>query len=224
MITWHGEQRMQEQRIATSRRARYYTSGGDEGATSAWIACHGFGQLAARFAAEFEPVASPTRLIVVPEALNRFYLTTSTDGSHGDLRVGATWMTREDRDAEIADYVDYLDRVREACVGDAVPVTAIGFSQGVATVSRWVALGTRPVQRLILWAGQIPPELELAAMASRVADPLIIVYGTRDEHSEWMQMEAMRERLVGAGVRYEIRTFDGGHRMDRDLLRTLAET
>ncbi|MEP7345647.1 MAG: dienelactone hydrolase family protein [Gemmatimonadaceae bacterium] len=213
---------MREERITTGRRARYYTLGGDGGATSAWIVCHGFGQLGVRFAADFAPVASPTRLIVVPEALNRFYLTTASDGSHGDARVGATWMTREDREAEIADYVDYLEAVRAATVAEDVPLTALGFSQGVATVCRWVALGARPVQRLILWAGQIPPDVDLAAIAGRVAEPLIVVHGTKDEHAQWMQMEAMHERLATAGVRAEIRTFEGGHRMDRGVLGALA--
>ena len=213
---------MNEHRIRASRRARYYTIGGDGGATTAWIACHGFGQLAAQFASEFESVASPTRLIVVPEALNRFYLTNASDGSHGDGRVGATWMTREDRDAEIADYVDYLDAIRSASVGDDTPLTVLGFSQGVATVCRWIALGARPVRRLVLWAGQIPAELDVRAIAARVDDPLIVAYGTKDEYLPWMQTEPMRQRLDAAGARYEVRTFEGGHRMDRGLLNALA--
>ncbi len=213
---------MHEQRITTSRRARFYTLGGDAKLTSAWIACHGFGQLAARFAADFEPVASATRLVVVPEALNRFYLTNANDGSHGDGRVGATWMTREDREAEIADYVGYLDVVRAAAMRDDVPLTVLGFSQGAATACRWVAKGARPVQRLVLWAGQIPPELDLVAMAARVAEPWIVVHGTKDEYVEWMQVDAMRDRLAAAGVLHEIRTFDGGHRLDRASLGALA--
>jgi dienelactone hydrolase len=213
---------MNEHRIRATRRARYYAIGGDGPATSAWIVCHGFGQLAARFAADFEGVASPTRVIVVPEALNRFYLTNASDGSHGDGRVGATWMTREDRDAEIADYVDYLDAIRTASVGDDLPLTVLGFSQGVATVCRWATLGARPIRRMVLWAGQIPQELDASAMAARVAEPLIIVYGTKDEYLPWMQTDAMRERLDAGGVRYEIRTFDGGHRMDRGVLSELA--
>lgn len=213
---------MRERRISATRRARYYTLGGEGDVTEAWMAIHGFGQLAASFAAEFELVASPSRLIVVPEALNRFYLTTAGDGSHGDMRVGATWMTREDRDADIADYVEYLDAVRADAVAATLPLTALGFSQGVATVCRWAAAGARPVQRLVLWAGQIPPELDLAVLVDRVVDPLLIVYGTRDQHLPWVQSDAARARLDSAGVTYEVRTFDGGHRLDRTQLARLA--
>lgn len=213
---------MDERRITTSRQARFYALGGGGELTSAWIACHGFGQLGRRFAADFEPIAAAERLILVPEALNRFYLVNAADGSHGDSRVGATWMTREDREAEIADYVRYLDELRASEVDAELPVTALGFSQGVATVCRWVAMGARPVQRLVLWAGQIPPELDLTALAARVAEPIVLAYGTRDEHAQWMQVDAMRERLQQAGVAHDVRTFDGGHRMDRDLLAALA--
>lgn len=213
---------MNEHRIRAGRRARYYTIGGEGAVTTAWIACHGFGQLAAQFAAEFEPVASPTCQIVVPEALNRFYLTSASDGSHGDGRVGATWMTREDREAEIADYVEYLDAVRSASLGDDLPLTVLGFSQGVATVCRWVALGARPVHRLVLWAGQIPAELDVLAIAARVEEPWVIAYGTKDQYLPWMQTDPMQERLDAAGVRYQVLTFEGGHRMDRGVLGALA--
>ncbi|MEZ4763957.1 MAG: hypothetical protein R3C26_12480 [Calditrichia bacterium] len=40
--------------------------------------------------------------------MSRFYLQ-STNG-----RIGATWMTREDRENEIADYLAYLNNLSEA--------------------------------------------------------------------------------------------------------------
>jgi predicted esterase len=110
-----------------------------------WIACHGYGQLAAPFAQALEPLDDPTRVILVPEALNRFYPGEALRLHGPDSPVGATWMTREDRESEITDYVEYLDLVastirREMHHAD-VKVVALGFSQGVATVCRWAALG-----------------------------------------------------------------------------------
>jgi hypothetical protein len=62
-----------------------------------WIVCHGYGQLAADFLAAFQVIAAADRLLVAPEALNRFYPGVTT-GPHGpDSPVAATWMTREDR-------------------------------------------------------------------------------------------------------------------------------
>src|SRR5207302_9410481 len=81
------------------------------------------------------------RHLVAPEGLSRFYLTESPT----ERRVGATWMTREDRLAEIDDSVRYLDAVYDDVFGRIdrarVTVHALGFSQGAATVSRWTALG-----------------------------------------------------------------------------------
>ena len=72
---------------------------------------HGLGQLASVFIGYFKTIATPTRLIVAPEALSRHYIPQSGSSGTKDARIGATWMTREDRDNEIADYVEYLDAV-----------------------------------------------------------------------------------------------------------------
>ncbi|MFN8581779.1 MAG: hypothetical protein U0163_12485 [Gemmatimonadaceae bacterium] len=214
---------MNEHRIETRRRARYYTAGGDASVTDAWMVCHGFGQLAGRFMSHFDGIATPNRLIVAPEALNRFYLTTDGDGSHAQARVGTTWMTREDRESEIADYVDYLDAVYRAVIPVNVPLTVLGFSQGVATAARWTARGVAAVTRFIAWAGQLPPDVEPGHLAARVRRPILIVSGNDDEHAQWVQLETQQERLVQAGVAVERRLFNGGHRLDRATLAELAD-
>ena len=103
-------------------------------------------------------------MIVAPEALNRFYLSREGGRAGASARVGATWMTREDRLAEIDDYVRYLDDLhREITEGQQrknVRVTALGFSQGTATAARWLVHGTARIDRLVLWAGLLPPEIE----------------------------------------------------------------
>src|SRR6266550_3439645 len=127
-----------EHHLSVARTARYYTLG-EPGATEVWFVCHGYGQLAGRFLRRFEPIADGSRLVVAPEGLNRFYV---GSGEHRDQPVGATWMTREDRLNEIADYVKYLDAVYADVFGGkptAARVRALGFSQGAATASRWVA-------------------------------------------------------------------------------------
>src|SRR5690606_9950913 len=70
---------MEEHRLTVPRTARYYmlggaAAGGGAPPGEAWITCHGYGQLAARFLRGFEPVAGPERLVVAPGALSRFYL------------------------------------------------------------------------------------------------------------------------------------------------------
>jgi dienelactone hydrolase len=132
---------VQEHRLVTTRRARYYTIGGGEQPLSeVWIVLHGLGQLASVFIKYFQSIASRGRLIVAPEALNRYYVAPGASGRTQDAKVGATWMTRMDRENEIADYVDFLDSVYRDGTPGAARVTALGFLRAwrrPAGGSRW---------------------------------------------------------------------------------------
>ncbi len=218
-----------EHHLAVTRTARYCTLGDAAApASDIWIVCHGFAQLARAFIEEFRVISGPGRLIVAPEALNRFYLNRDGGRAGASARVGATWMTREDRLAEIDDYVAYLDGLHREIVGEGRPpsvrVTALGFSQGTATVARWLVHGSARIDRVVLWAGLLPPEIDVAGDArERLASTdLVLVRGTRDEMLEAQQLETQRESLATAGARVTLLEFDGGHRMDRDTLARLV--
>lgn len=214
-----------ERHLTVKRTARYCTLGDMVAPVSdLWVVCHGFAQLARAFIEEFRAISRPGRLIVAPEALNRFYLNREGGRAGASARVGATWMTREDRLAEIDDYVRYLDDLhREITEGqqrEDVRVTALGFSQGTATVARWLVHGTARIDRLVLWAGLLPPEIDPAGPPrDRLASTeLVLVRGTRDEMLDAKQLATQRESLEKAGARVTVLEFDGGHRMDRDTL------
>src|SRR5881398_1429092 len=154
--------RMHEHHLSVSRTARYFTLGERSAAVAeVWFACHGYGQLAARFLEKLRVLDDGTRYLVAPEGLSRFYLSESPT----ERRVGASWMTREDRLSEIEDYVRYLDAVYAEVFGSLdrarVSVHALGYSQGASTVSRWVAMGKAKIDRLTLWGGEFPPDLDL---------------------------------------------------------------
>ena len=220
---------MQEQHITVRRTARYYTLGpaNDGDVAEVWIVCHGFAQLAGRFMRHFAAIDDGTRLIVAPEALNRFYIE-AVPGVHGpDSKVGATWMTREDRLHEIDDYVAYLDRLAESLfvrVDRArVRFTILGFSQGVATVARWIVQGQARPDHLVLWASPLPPEIDsgtgpqLLASLPRVS----VVVGANDAGAQ-RALPRERERMARLGIPYDLIGFEGGHHLDADTLRSLA--
>lgn len=206
---------MKEHRLPVTRSARYFTIGRPE--REVWFVLHGYGQLAARFLSRFEPIDDGTRLIVAPEGLSRFYL--SEDPA--ERRVGATWMTKEDRLAEIEDYVRYLDAVYadvlRSVVRAQVKVTILGFSQGATTACRWVALGKSKADRVIVWGGEVPPDTD----APRVAR-LTLVYGSRDEYFTPKVVAATEARLREQGVPYGLVPFDGGHEIDAAVLKKLT--
>ena len=221
---------MREHHIPVTRTARYHTLGPERGAAELWLLCHGYGQLASRFLARFAALDDGTRLLVAPEALSRFYLDAVSGTPAAERRVGATWMTREDREAEIADQVVYLDAVlaatRAPLAGDGdAAVVALGFSQGVATVSRWAVASETRLARLVLWGGRLPPDLELPALRERLAGaPVILVSGATDVFVPPEKLAEERARLEGAGIAASVLSFTGGHEIEAQPLAALAAT
>jgi predicted esterase len=219
---------MEEHHVIVRRSARYYTLGPtDSDVAQVWIVCHGFAQLAGRFMRRFAVLDDGTRMIVAPEALNRFYVE-ATPGVHGpESKVGATWMTREDRLHEIEDYVAYLDTLADTILSrmdrSRVHLAALGFSQGVATVVRWAVQGHTRLDHLILWASPLPPEIGAGAGVEQLArvPRLSVVVGDRDADAQRV-LPRERERMDRLGLRYALQTFDGGHHLDADTLRLLA--
>lgn len=211
---------LREHELRVGRTARYYTLGDAGPATrELWVACHGYGQLAARFARPLAAIADDTRVIAVPEGLSRFYV-----DEEQRAKVGASWMTKEHRLAEIADYVAYLDAVAEAVAGERdVAVTALGFSQGASTVSRWAVMGRHRVARLMLWGGELPPDLDLPAARKRLAGvPVVIVRGRQDALITAKVVAGIVARLEAAGIEHRVVEFDGGHEMNEAVLRDLV--
>ncbi|MCH7857255.1 MAG: hypothetical protein IIB37_10935, partial [Gemmatimonadetes bacterium] len=109
---------MKERHIRVARTARYYTLGSaGPHLREIWIVCHGIRQLAQRFLPRFAELDDGTRLIVAPEGLSRFYLHGPESRPDKPIPIGATWMTREDRENEITDYVEFLDAVLDEVTG-----------------------------------------------------------------------------------------------------------
>ncbi len=206
----------QAHHLHVRRTARYYTLGA-RAAPEAWVVLHGYGQQAAFFLRHFRPHAGPHRLVVAPEALSRFYLDTTY------TRIGASWMTREDREAEIADTVAYLDAVaQEVGLADA-PVNVLGFSQGAAAACRWAAYGTISLRRLVLWGGDVPADLDLDAHGQKLVG-LTLVVGESDEIATPTRIAAVGARLQQHGVPFQMVRFAGGHRLHAETLGAVVGT
>src|SRR2546423_12277371 len=187
--TQRTKHRVFEQRhLNVPRSARYAILGSATADLSeVWFVCHGHGQLAARFLSRFLPLEREDRLFIAPEALSRYYLAPHKVGPHPPgTPVGASWMTSEDRDAEMDDYIGYLDLLHDMIFSVVeranVRVWTLGFSQGVSTVARWVAKGKVDPQRVVLCSGMLPAELdERGATPLAAHAPLTITYGDSDE-------------------------------------------
>jgi predicted esterase len=233
---------MQIRHISVSRTARYVTLGPETDPVSeVWFALHGYGHLSTSFADQLLPLNDGTRRLVIPEGLSRFYLDRATGG------VGASWMTKEDRLSEIGDYVGFLDAVYDAVggyggdegegaekaedageageagrLGPAVHI--LGFSQGGATACRWVAEGKVRPRRLIVWASEIPPDIDWDRSAERfrALDELLLVAGSTDPSAGEAALATQQESLRSHGVDARVVHFEGGHVLHQQTLRRLA--
>ncbi|MSR06521.1 MAG: phospholipase [Gemmatimonadetes bacterium] len=219
---------IEQHHLSVSRTARYYTIGKlGEGIRDVWFVCHGYAQLAGAFARRFETLAAPRRLVVAPEALSRFYLGDHVRPAGPDAKIGASWMTREDRDIDIRDYVDYLDtlydHVFRRARREGARVHVLGFSQGTATVSRWVVQGRARVDRLVLWGGPFAPEADFTASHDRLARiELVLVIGSEDHYVTPKVRAAEEQRLHDAGLSFRVVEYAGGHEIDPGALGALA--
>lgn len=220
---------MNHHHLSIRRSARLVTIG-EMGAAlrDVWIVCHGYGQLARSFAKHFVALERADRLIVAPEALNKYYLEAAPQARSADARVGATWMTKEDRETEIADYVAYLDQAADWALTSAdrakVKLTVLGFSQAVTTVSRWIALGRTRPDRLVLWAGELPHDLDHAKFASAIDGvDVVLVAGDADQYATPERVDAAETLLRTFTTRVEVIRFVGAHVLDAPTLESLAQ-
>ena len=206
---------MEERFIRVPRTARYHVLGDPATARMVWVVLHGYGQLARFFLNKFEGLEDGL-LIAAPEGLSRFYL----DAQH--QRVGATWMTREDREHEIGDQLSYLDALAASLLDGCPRATGLGvlgFSQGVATACRWTALGKANAQHLVLWGGSMPPDLDRDLMRQRWGDMQVhLVQGEKDELVPEQVVHANAAILQRAQVEHAVHHHAGGHALDAVLL------
>ncbi|MCX7744974.1 MAG: dienelactone hydrolase family protein [Flavobacteriales bacterium] len=213
---------MEEVHLSIKRTARYYLIA-DESApiTEVWLVAHGYGQLAQYFIRHFKCLLHPGVLIIAPEALSRFYL----DGTSG--RIGASWMTREDRIYEINDYVNYLTQAYQHVCKDKNIQThrlmVVGFSQGVPTVCRWIAETSFSVHALICWAGFFPHDMHWNAdLKRRFLFPVYMIYGNEDPYIGKDSLNKIHDFKEKLHLKTLDRVFSGGHTLHEATLMEVA--
>jgi predicted esterase len=209
---------MTQKNIIVPKTARYFILGEpSEQIEQIWFVCHGYGELAEYFIKKFEVLANEKTLIVAPEALNRFY----RQGLTG--RVGATWMTKVERESEIADYIHYLDLVYSEILAsfknEKMKINVLGFSQGTAAVCRWIAHKKSYIDNLVLWAGFFPHDLDYEAnreLLNRLNTHIVV-----GEQDEFYSKEMVQEQLkipVDKNIKHRFLYFKGKHEIHQETL------
>lgn len=212
---------MEPRYFSTRKTARYYLSATPSGRHK--VICyvlHGYGQLAPYFIKKFAALQRPDILFVAPEGLHRFYL----QGTGG--RVGATWMTKEDRLYDIADYNHYLQGLSEHLeAGQGYEKRfLLGFSQGVATACRWLMHSPQPFDALINWAGAFPPDLDYREAYLQFGRlPTYLVLGKQDQYISEEKLREHLQFLQQQHIEVKLRPYQGTHRIDSAVLKEILE-
>ena len=210
---------MQKHQIIIPKTARYFTLGElNENTETVWFVIHGYGQLAEYFIKKFKVLDDGKNFIIAPEALSRFYL------KDFNGRVGATWMTRENRENEITDYINYLNLLYDTVLpknkSNNLRINILGFSQGTATVARWCMNEHIHYDRLILWAGYFGNGIQDVINPEKIADKeVILCYGKQDEFLVRIDIEQYEKDIRAVIPHIQVHTFEGGHTIEEaDLL------
>ncbi len=159
--------------IATSVHGRYVVRDGPP--DRALIGFHGYAETAEIHLAELMKIRGIEAWSVVSiQALHPFYPAG---------KIGASWMTSQDRDLAIADNIEYVRRVVATFPKPRTLVFA-GFSQGAAMAYR--AAASVACSGVIALGGDVPPD------ALSNLPPVLIGRGTRDE---WYTIEKFENDL-----------------------------
>lgn len=217
---------MQEHNLSFDFKARYYTLGQLNADTrQICFVLHGYGQLARYFIRKFAVLAEHHILVIAPEGLSRFYLEKVESSGRANDRVGASWMTKENRVVDIENYLHYLNSVADLQIGkeNQIPVTLLGFSQGAATASRWAISSNIEFQRLILWSGIFPSDLDLDSGKEALAEKeVLLVYGKSDPYLNDTRFSEMDNTSSKLGIIPRVVSFEGGHEIEeRTLLKII---
>jgi len=204
---------IQQSTFVAQKTTRFCTFGDPANAKYLIVALHGYGQLSHYFIQKFMDLSSDY-FIVAPEGMHRFYL----NGTAG--RVGASWMTKEAREQDIADNMQYLNQLLEQIEGEKfTKKILLGFSQGGATAARYMHVGHFNFDHFILWASVFPPDIEIEPQPKETTKNNYFVVGTNDEYFT----DESREHCVNEfqKMNYHTHIYKGTHAIDKDVLTTI---
>lgn len=194
--------------IETKKTARYTVEGNIQSAKQILYVLHGYGQLAKFFIRKFNSIVSEEIAIVAPEGMHRFYL----KGSGG--RVGASWMTKEARELDIADNIEFLNSLHKEILKENkhASFSLLGFSQGGATAARWLQYGEIKIEHFILWASVFPPDLEQLTENERFKTTKNSFFlGDEDQYFNLEQRIKTEKDLAGLNLNFDFILFKGDH-------------
>lgn len=193
----------------TQKTARYFSLGDPESSKILYV-LHGYGQLASYFIEKFNDL-SKEYFIIAPEGFHRFYV----KGFSG--RVGASWMSKEDRLTDIDDYVNFLNGLHKnlSSQHSYQHICVLGFSQGVATMFRWIEHADFIPDKALICSGMIPPDVKLDHQ--KIAwdkTNWSYISGDNDPFRNEKEVQQLKTHFKIASIELNEYVFEGGHSLN----------
>lgn len=197
--------------LSTNKSARVFTQGSKDAPTFI-LALHGYGESAESFIENFKDLSPGEFYIVCPEGLSRFYWKDFSG------KVVASWMTSADRDLEIDDYLEYLDKVFQKFYAPTEKTIALGFSQGCATLARWLEHSQNSFTEVHFCGGSLSPDVDYKKLAGQNGEMNFHI-GSHDKFWPPEALSKLKEKLQQAGFENQPNMFEGKHQVNPELLK-----
>lgn len=187
-----------------------------------WVVCHGIGYLSRYFIDYFTSLDPNENYIIAPQAPSKYYQDKSFK------YVGASWLTKENTQAEIPNLLHYLNAVLEKEVTPNLTqnrkLILFGYSQGVSIVTRWVAFEKISCDQLILHSGAIPEDLNPEDYTHLPeTTPVSLIYGNQDEYIYDDRVALLVKKAETIfGNRLTVIPFEGKHEVNTAIIKKLS--
>ncbi len=200
--------------ITVETSGHYFTNGELTKTTKhIWIALHGYGQTGQYMKEKLSFLDTDDHFVICPEGLNSFYW-------HANNEPVACWMTKRHRYEEISAFVSFLDKLyNRYCkhVNQETQVHLIGFSQGCATLWRWIHASKPRFNNLINWAGWIPEDIGYLHLQDYLNGKNIFLhYGDADKFITEEQVKGMEIVIDKNKLDVATSVFSGKHHIPNE--------
>ena len=192
-----------------------------EKTNTVWIVLHGYGMLSEYFIKKFECILNDSTVVIAPEGSNRFYL------ENNYYRVGASWMTKLDKEKDIEDNISFIKTLYSNIVDEIghsnFKLNTLGFSQGGATLVRWIMSNNITIDSLILWGSDVPKDCLTEEKKSRWSSiDVKLVIGNQDEYINEENKQKVIDLINSYGLKYELVEYEGSHKIIEKELEKIA--
>ncbi len=206
---------MQKHELTVTKTARYFTLGElNKQTKTIWFVLHGYAQTAESFLESLASLQKKNTFIIAPEGLSRFYW---KDFISNPV---ASWMTRLDREEDIKDNLKYLDSLYYTILKDVnlkeMQINFLGFSQGTATLSRWLFEDKIKVNKVVFYAGELSPDIDISLSANFQNANIEFIYGTKDRFISHSKVDKLKDYFLSKNIAINTKSFEGKHEICKE--------